>query len=36
MGFDCVKVKTTRRTIRLGTDDAEALAAFLAAKMEAS
>ncbi|MGI6417969.1 MAG: hypothetical protein ACOX1P_20135 [Thermoguttaceae bacterium] len=35
-GFDCVKIKTARRTIQLGTDDAGGLAAFLAAKIAAS
>ena len=28
-GFDCVKLRVNNRTIRIGTDDAEDLAAFL-------
>lgn len=35
-GFDCVKITTARRTIRLGTDDAETLAAFLTAQIDPS
>lgn len=31
-GYDCVKLKVGRRTIRLGTDDVASLAAFLTAK----
>ncbi len=31
-GFDCVRVKTPRRTVRLGTDDVDRLVAFLTAK----
>ncbi len=31
-GFDCVRVKTAKRTVRLGTDDAPRLVAFLTAK----
>jgi hypothetical protein len=34
-GFDCVKLKVGNRSIRIGTDDAENLAAFLRQKMEA-
>ena len=31
-GYDCVRVRTGKRTLRLGTDDIERLVAFLTAK----
>lgn len=31
-GFDCVRIKTGKRTVRLGTDDVDQLVAFLTAK----
>ena len=31
-GYDCVRIKTDRRTVRLGTDDVDTLVAFLTAK----
>jgi hypothetical protein len=31
-GFDCVRVRTDNRTVRLGTNDVDTLVAFLTAK----
>lgn len=31
-GFDCVEIRAGRRVVRIGTDEPEALAAFLAAR----
>jgi hypothetical protein len=35
-GFDCVKLKVGRRTVRIGTDDVEGLVVFLKEKVEKS
>lgn len=31
-GYDCVRIKTGKRTVRVGTDDVDGLVAFLTAK----